>query len=121
MLRKLEMEEAEKSEPPSGELDKLDLRGEESSGSLSTVFGTDSTTSLEHSRSPSRHSLFHRSSNSISTDTKKQQHENQLARWLQEGNVIYKSVGFGLMDLAVGTHVIEFAREKGVGSHVEGF
>jgi hypothetical protein len=46
---------------------------------------------------------------------------NNLAQWLQTGNVIYKSVGTGLMDLSVGMHMIEYAKEKKVGTHVEGF
>ncbi|KAK4100535.1 NAD(P)-binding protein [Parathielavia hyrcaniae] len=46
---------------------------------------------------------------------------SHLTHWLQTGNVIYKSVGMGLMDLSVGMHLIEFAKEKGVGTHVQGF
>lgn len=44
-----------------------------------------------------------------------------MCRWLQAGNVVYKSVGLGLMDLTVGMKVIEFAKQKGIGTHVEGF
>jgi len=44
-----------------------------------------------------------------------------MAHWLQQGNVIYKGVGLGLMDLSVGLHLIQFAKEKGVGSHIDGF
>ncbi|KAL2015761.1 hypothetical protein VTK56DRAFT_4871 [Thermocarpiscus australiensis] len=44
-----------------------------------------------------------------------------LVPWLETGNVIYKSVGLGLMDLTVGMHLINYAKEKGVGSHIEGF
>ncbi|KAK3292543.1 uncharacterized protein B0H64DRAFT_347465 [Chaetomium fimeti] len=51
------------------------------------------------------------------TDTKRR----NLVQWLQTGNVIYKSVGIGLMDLSVGMHLIEYAKEKGVGTHVQGF
>lgn len=47
--------------------------------------------------------------------------EARLALWLQSGNVIYKSVGMGLMDLAVGMSLVDFAREKGVGTQVPGF
>jgi ornithine cyclodeaminase/alanine dehydrogenase-like protein (mu-crystallin family) len=35
--------------------------------------------------------------------------------------VVYKSVGLGLMDLVVGTHLIEVAQEKNVGTRIEGF
>jgi ornithine cyclodeaminase/alanine dehydrogenase-like protein (mu-crystallin family) len=44
-----------------------------------------------------------------------------LAQWLHTGNVIYKSVGVGLMDLSIGMHIVQFARGKGVGTHVQGF
>ncbi|KAL2147284.1 hypothetical protein VTI28DRAFT_10274 [Corynascus sepedonium] len=44
-----------------------------------------------------------------------------LLGWLETGNVIYKSVGTGLMDLSIGMHLIEFAKQKGVGTHVQGF
>jgi len=43
------------------------------------------------------------------------------AKWLRDGNVIYKSVGLGLMDLVVGNHMITVARELGVGTTIEGF
>ncbi|KAK3898216.1 hypothetical protein C8A05DRAFT_19152, partial [Staphylotrichum tortipilum] len=46
---------------------------------------------------------------------------SNLAQWLRTGNVIYKSVGLGLMDLSMGLHMIEFAKQKGVGTHVQGF
>ncbi|ROT36662.1 NAD(P)-binding protein [Sodiomyces alkalinus F11] len=44
-----------------------------------------------------------------------------LAKWLRDGTVIYKSVGLGLMDLAVGMHLIKVAEEKGVGTRIDGF
>lgn len=47
--------------------------------------------------------------------------EDDLARWLQAGNVIYKSVGLGLMDLTVGMHLVKFAEDKGAGAHVPSF
>jgi Predicted ornithine cyclodeaminase, mu-crystallin homolog len=47
--------------------------------------------------------------------------KQDLRQWLQTGNVIYKSVGFGLMDLTVGTYLIQLANEKGVGTRIEGF
>jgi hypothetical protein len=42
-------------------------------------------------------------------------------KWLRDGNVVYKSVGVGLMDLAVGNHLVKVAREKGVGTTIENF
>lgn len=47
--------------------------------------------------------------------------EKGLKDWLFKGNVIYKSVGLGLMDLTVGADLIRLAREKGVGVHVDDF
>lgn len=47
--------------------------------------------------------------------------DHGLSQRFQKGNVIYKSVGSGLMDLSVGLHLIEFAKQKGVGTHVQDF
>ena len=49
------------------------------------------------------------------------QGEKGLKRWLEQGNVIYKSVGLGLMDVCVGEDLVIMAREKGVGTVVEEF
>lgn len=118
------------SSTPVSEFEKLDL----SSGpSMSSVFrpSEDGSNSQPNSRpsSPSRSgggggggSLFHRRRSSHGSGArKKQEKEDHLCRWLQAGNVIYKSVGLGLMDLTVGIKVIEFAKQKGVGTHVDGF
>lgn len=117
------------STAPSSELDKLDLG---SGPSMSSVYNSSATTladDADSSRPPSRPgSLFHRRKGSSSTNNssdagskKKKEREDHMCRWLQGGNVIYKSVGLGLMDLTVGMKVIEFARDKGVGAHVPGF
>ena len=47
--------------------------------------------------------------------------EKGLRDWLMKGNVVYKSVGLGLMDVCVGEDLVRLAREKGVGGVVEGF
>ncbi|CAF9934026.1 MAG: hypothetical protein ALECFALPRED_005827 [Alectoria fallacina] len=47
--------------------------------------------------------------------------EKGLRRWLDGGNVIYKSVGIGLMDICVGEDLVALAMERGVGTRVEGF
>ncbi|KAE8451555.1 hypothetical protein EG329_003628 [Mollisiaceae sp. DMI_Dod_QoI] len=47
--------------------------------------------------------------------------EDQMSRWLSGGNVIYKSVGMGLMDLIVGSDIIKLAREKNIGVTVDDF
>ncbi|KAI8960446.1 NAD(P)-binding protein [Daldinia sp. FL1419] len=116
-------------------VEKLDLG---SSGSaMSTVFGSESGSSApgdggkrSSSRSPSRRGssfslpLHHRRSSSQGTvdeSHKRQSGRDNLARWLSVGNVIYKSVGLGLMDLVVGFEVVRLAKERGLGSYVEGF
>lgn len=47
--------------------------------------------------------------------------EKGLKDWLMKGNVIYKSVGIGLMDVCVGEDLIALAMEKGVGTSVDGW
>ena len=37
------------------------------------------------------------------------------------GNVIYKSVGLGLMDVVVGEELIARARQQGIGTTIENF
>jgi ornithine cyclodeaminase/alanine dehydrogenase-like protein (mu-crystallin family) len=44
-----------------------------------------------------------------------------LKEWLVRGNVIYKTVGLGLMDVVVGNGMIELARERGIGTRIENF
>lgn len=44
-----------------------------------------------------------------------------LKKWLQAGNVIFKCVGLGLMDICVGEDLVMLARERGFGTTVEGF
>ena len=41
--------------------------------------------------------------------------------WLEEGFVVYKSVGVGIMDIAIGKALMELAAEKGVGVHLDSF
>ena len=56
---------------------------------------------------------------------RKQEEENEddggLQQWLQKGNVIYKSVGIGLMDVVVGMEIVRLAEERGIGTGVEDF
>jgi len=44
-----------------------------------------------------------------------------LKEWLCKGNVIFKSVGMGLMDVVVGHELVRLAREKGIGTIIENF
>ncbi|KAH7166568.1 hypothetical protein EDB81DRAFT_839076 [Dactylonectria macrodidyma] len=45
----------------------------------------------------------------------------ELDEWLQSGFVIYKSVGIGIMDLAIGHSLLQLASSKGVGLNAEIF
>lgn len=47
--------------------------------------------------------------------------EQGLVEWITKGNVIYKSVGMGLMDLVVAGDLIRIARERDVGTTVPDF
>jgi len=49
------------------------------------------------------------------------QGEQGLVKWLTQGNVIYKSVGLGLMDLVVGGDVVNFANVRGIGTMIPDF
>jgi ornithine cyclodeaminase/alanine dehydrogenase-like protein (mu-crystallin family) len=44
-----------------------------------------------------------------------------LVEWLQRGNVIYKSVGLGLMDVVVGADLVRLADERGIGTRIDNF
>lgn len=44
-----------------------------------------------------------------------------LEAWLEDGFVVYKSVGVGIMDIAIGSKLLELAKEKGKGVHLDDF
>jgi len=44
-----------------------------------------------------------------------------LHQWLTKGNVIYKSVGLGLMDVVVGRELVRLARQRGIGTTIQDF
>ncbi|KAI6782915.1 uncharacterized protein J7T54_002074 [Emericellopsis cladophorae] len=47
--------------------------------------------------------------------------EAELDTWLKGGLVVYKSVGIGIMDIAVGSSLLELAQKEGAGTTVEDF
>ena len=47
--------------------------------------------------------------------------DKSMMEWLQRGNVIYKSVGLGLMDVVVGAELVRLADERGIGTRIESF
>lgn len=129
MLQKTAMAENDETDTgsvistSSAEFEKLDLGSIGSGSAMASVLSPEKTPSFSSKTSSPdtrRFSLPRRSSSHSSADRQKRR-EDHLARWLQGGNVIYKSVGLGLMDLTVGMKLIEIAKEKGLGSHIEGF
>ncbi|KAF4972410.1 hypothetical protein FSARC_977 [Fusarium sarcochroum] len=132
MLHRLALEESDgfssSQASVTSDMDKLDIYGR--AGSMSTVFGSSSNAS-ETLTSPTgsvgsegrkSSSFFHsRKNSSSSLEGEKRKQEDHLCRWLRDGTVVYKGVGLGLMDLVVGTHMIEVASEKNVGTRIEGF
>ena len=47
--------------------------------------------------------------------------EPGLKRWLEAGNVIYKSVGLGVMDVSVGQDLVQLAEAMNVGVRIDNF
>ncbi|EUC44773.1 hypothetical protein COCMIDRAFT_5909 [Bipolaris oryzae ATCC 44560] len=47
--------------------------------------------------------------------------DDGVKRWLEQGLVVYKSVGVGVMDIAIGKALLELSGEKGVGVRVDSF
>ncbi|KAI0816088.1 UbiD family decarboxylase [Xylaria sp. FL0064] len=138
-------QQSTETESLSESFDKLDFSSQNSA--MSSVYATGSVDEDDLSRrsssqspsrrrssgarvsSPSGHgfhlpSLCHHKrtgSKSSTSDDHSKKRDDHLARWLTSGNVIYKSVGLGLMDLVVGLEVVELAKAKEVGAHVENF
>lgn len=78
------------------------------------------TSTSARSRSPfGKH--FRKTSSNVSDKDKEKQKDDALSRWLRDGTVVYKSVGVGLMDLVVGTELVEIAKRKNIGTQIEGF
>jgi phosphoribosylformylglycinamidine synthase len=46
---------------------------------------------------------------------------SEVKKWLEEGFVVYKSVGVGVTDIAIGKAIMELAGEKGVGVRLDSF
>jgi hypothetical protein len=140
MLKRMALEDSEAESVSSGsmssEFETLKLEMSPGTPAMSAVFpgpdrtDTSSTSESRSSRSResseatqssgSKFSFTKRSSSHGSIDRQRKK-EDSLARWLSHGTVIYKSVGLGLMDLAVGMHLIKVAAEKGMGIHIDNF
>lgn len=139
MLHRLKMEEeaaeaeystATSDSQLSSDIDSLTLSSNDRTPSMSTIYNSSnngshsprsSTTDLPRSpasTSPSRKSSFPKPFRRSSGGEEKKQKEGQLARWLRDGTVVYRSVGLGVMDLVVGVEIVKFAKEKGIGTEV---
>ncbi|EED16768.1 proline utilization protein PrnX-like, putative [Talaromyces stipitatus ATCC 10500] len=57
----------------------------------------------------------------LGIDRQKEESEQSMQRWLESGNVVYKSVGLGLMDLVTGGDLVDIARKRGVGTFIDDF
>lgn len=78
--------------------------------------------SLASRSSTSKSDIERRDSGSTTgSQSSGKKNEDQLARWLRDGTVVFKCVGLGLMDLVIGTHLIKVAQEKKIGTQIEGF
>lgn len=47
--------------------------------------------------------------------------QSNLPAWLESCFVVYKSVGVGLMDLAIGQHLLQIAESQDVGLKLDEF
>ncbi|TDZ51684.1 Uncharacterized protein CTRI78_v007461 [Colletotrichum trifolii] len=124
MLRRMAEEVDDQGETAgldAAELDKLDFSGTPSIKSAFTSSDGDSRSSISKDSTTSSHRPGSHRRSSSQTSKYKHKKEDALVKWLRDGTVIYKSVGLGLMDLAVGMHVVELAHQKGIGTQVEGF
>lgn len=57
----------------------------------------------------------------METELQKDEAIDGLIAWLTKGNVIYKSVGLGLMDVVVGGDLVGLAEERRIGTRIEDF
>ncbi|KFA63603.1 hypothetical protein S40285_04145 [Stachybotrys chlorohalonatus IBT 40285] len=130
MLHRLAVEESDAetnsiSRASTDEIDKADLTHERPA--MATVYGDKEPRASSPAGSASSEGQksgfripFRRSSHGSSESDRKKK-EDGLSTWLRDGTVVYKSVGLGLMDLVVGSHLIKFANEKQVGTRIPGF
>lgn len=125
MLRRLAIEESETESLAESESEQLSIK--DGASSMSSVYGGSDHPSSRPSSPSGSHSSGHKSSfhlpfrsssHTSSEQSDKKAREDTLCRWLRDGNVIYKSVGLGLMDLVVGMHLVKVAREKNMGTQV---
>lgn len=124
MLHRMRISETEESSDSISEFERTDTGDSSYSGSaMSSVYTKDQPPSSPGSpHKPSFQNPFRKNSNSSSDqgETKKKQ-EDHMVRWLCNGTVVYKSVGLGLMDLVVASHLVELSKEKKIGTQIDSF
>lgn len=111
-------EKAEKEEQERQRREREGRKKEEGGGhGLSHLFRhkrEDSRSESRQDRAPSQERKRSKSRNRQDEDV--QISDGGLQEWLQRGNVVYKSVGIGLMDIVVGMAVVEIAEDRGLGT-----
>ncbi|OAA51719.1 NAD(P)-binding domain protein [Metarhizium rileyi] len=131
MLHRLAVEESETDTPgsqtPVSSEFESPLDVDDRTPSMSTIHsdttpppGSPTSSNLANHARKSSFPLPFRTRSGGSSETEKKKEDN-LARWLRDGTVVYKSVGLGLMDLVVGMHLIKVANEKKIGTQLAGF
>ncbi|OAA79025.1 NAD(P)-binding domain protein [Akanthomyces lecanii RCEF 1005] len=127
MLHRLRVEESEAEASASDATSEFERTDTTDSGSaMSSVYGNQPSRpgSPASSTSSNHKSTFHlpfRTKSGSSSEGEKKKKEDHMVRWLRDGTVVYKSVGLGLMDLVVGTHLVNVAAKKNIGTRIEGF
>ena len=116
---------AEKAEKEELERDRREREGQkkESSGGhgLSHLFSHKRDDSQDSRGSSDKTQERKRSKSRGKRDDGVQISDGGLQEWLQRGNVVYKSVGIGLMDVVVGMAVVELAEQRGIGTTFASF
>ncbi|TVY35251.1 Uncharacterized protein LSUB1_G006413 [Lachnellula subtilissima] len=107
------------SHPQPQRSDSLQSNRTGSSTNLTPPISHRSSSGISHS--PTQDTLTSSKQQRKKTHKPQNAKEDDLCRWLTKGNVIYKSIGIGLVDLVIGTELINMAREEGVGVTMQHF
>ncbi|KAI1435897.1 NAD(P)-binding protein [Xylaria sp. CBS 124048] len=113
-------------QPDMIELDPALLTGlaETRTGSSGALLVDDRTAVLQHSGEALQSGLKSEDVVEIGDVIRQMAHEqtrDPLLPWLQDGFLVYKSVGVGMMDLAASNAILDIARERGVGAVIPDF
>lgn len=82
-----------------------------------------SPTEAKHRHGPGN--IFHQHHHKEQEEKQRRQRQREidggLMDWLERGNVIYKGVGIGLMDVVVGMEIVRLAEQRSIGTFVQDF